>query len=582
MTMIPWRHFRFLAAVLTATAFPISGCQVMTSAEEDPPPGEEPPPVPGTPDFSLTVDPASQTVTPSGAAQFNADIQFLNGFESTSITLSTSGEPAGVTVDFDPNPLPHQGRSVLTLTGDGSVAPGLHTVTVSALSEGISKSQDVALDVTAAASFTASISPGAQNVGAGGAVTYDVTVTGLNGFSDPVTLVVTGLPADVTASFSSNPVTPTATSTLTLTTQPSTSPNTYDFTVTATGGSIERTLQGALDVNPPGSAWGINTAGSTGASNNCVIVGPARNDGVARVYVGTVTTGEIFEFTWGGSSWTSLNIGGSNSGEEVHNMGMGAGRGDGVIRIYAGSVDGELYELSWSGSAWTQTTIDATSGPVFHAVVGDGRGDGVTRVYAGRGGSVWEYLWNGSGWDATEVGSVSGVAHGLRLGDGRGDGQPHIYVATTQGGVYEATFSGGSWSIAQIASTQDTRNVNVGAGRGDGVNRVYAARAAGVITEISWNGSSWTTMDINQPVGDVLVHAYFTDGRGDGVTRVYSSGADGNSYEFTWDGSSWSQYTLGGGQNYMYGFDVGFGRNDGVMRLYGASFNNQLYEYSWQ
>jgi hypothetical protein len=96
--------------------------------------------------------------------------------------------------------------------------------------------------------YSLSISPSSRSVPrAGGIVNYDVTIAPRNGFSQPVTLTATGLPPGVTGNFSPNPAT--TSSTLNVTVSSSTSPGTYPFTVTGSGGSpaITRTATATLD-----------------------------------------------------------------------------------------------------------------------------------------------------------------------------------------------------------------------------------------------------------------------------------------------------------------------------------------------
>lgn len=96
---------------------------------------------------------------------------------------------------------------------------------------------------------------------------------------------------------------------------------------------------------------GVSVIGSTGVANDSLIVGPGRSDGVDRAYTGTVNTGRVMELSWNGSSWGSpIDVGGSPTGLEIHNLGIGPGRNDGRTRIYACSLDGNLYELSFGGS----------------------------------------------------------------------------------------------------------------------------------------------------------------------------------------------------------------------------------------
>ncbi len=85
--------------------------------------------------------------------------------------------------------------------------------------------------------YTLSISPSSKAITQGESAVFDITVTSLNGWSNPVTLTVSGLPSGATASLSSNPVTPTATSTLTITTTPSVQTGQFTIVVEGTSGT---------------------------------------------------------------------------------------------------------------------------------------------------------------------------------------------------------------------------------------------------------------------------------------------------------------------------------------------------------
>ena len=61
--------------------------------------------------------------------------------------------------------------------------------------------------------------------------TYTVTVTGVNGFNNAVTLSVSGLPSRTTASFSPSSVTGSGTSTLTISTRNRTPIGTFSLTI---------------------------------------------------------------------------------------------------------------------------------------------------------------------------------------------------------------------------------------------------------------------------------------------------------------------------------------------------------------
>jgi len=129
--------------------------------------------------------------------------------------------------------------------------------------------------------FHLSVSPAAQSVNPGGTANYSVTMTSMGGFSNSVTLSVTGLPAGATARFSPNPAAGAAT--LSVVTAASTPVGTSSLTVTGVGGGISHSTtpstSPALTITKPGvtgwfnSSWmqrkaiTINHAKVSGASN---------------------------------------------------------------------------------------------------------------------------------------------------------------------------------------------------------------------------------------------------------------------------------------------------------------------------
>lgn len=536
----------------------------------------------GLPDFTLTVRFPTLTMALSDFLTSLATVSFQYGFSSSGVNFSVTGLPTGVTATFSPNPLPSQGSSILTLIGDGTGSPGIYPVTIGATAGGITHQQNVMLVLSTSPDFGMDISPITQDVAVGASSTYQLTLTSVNSFASAVTLSVSGLPKGARATFGADTVSPPATSTLTITTSSTTRQGQYAITITGNGGGVGHALPATLIAGPSGAVWLISSVGSTGTGNGSVRVGPARNDGVNRLYVGTANTGRVLEYSWGGTQWVGpVDIGGSLAGQEIHNVGMGRSHNDGVIRLYAASVDGNIYELSYVSPGWTQATVGTPGSFCTDVAVGSGQNDGVNRVYATCGANVWEYTWKGTGWNTVVVGSVaSGLSSGISIGNGRGDGFNRLYIASSASGNYEATFSGGTWSMVSMGDSGDVADVSLGPGRNDGVTRVYVAlRGTGQVRELTWGGTGWMSLEINSSLGVALTHVYVSAGRNDSTNRVYSSGSDGNVYEFSWTGSGWTMNVLGG-QDYLYGFHVGQGRNDGLNRVYGAAFN-QVSEYTW-
>ena len=127
---------------------------------------------------------------------------------------------------------------------------------------------------------------------------------------------------------------------------------------------------------------------------------------------------------------------------DVRNVSVGAGRNDGVQRVYSAAASGELREFTWTGSTWAS----ALAGPVIgatliHANVADGRADGVQHVYtSGADGAVREHTFANGAWTTNSLGGGTGYLYGFHLGDGRNDHRLRLYGASFDHLVYEYDF----------------------------------------------------------------------------------------------------------------------------------------------
>ena len=110
------------------------------------------------------------------------------------------------------------------------------------------RSDVAALIAAAQPGFSVAAAPPSQTVIQGGSADYSVTVSRTGGFSDPVTLSVTGVPAGTTAGFAPNPA---DSSTLTLATSSTTPVGTYPLTITGTAGATTDSASVTLVVSQP-------------------------------------------------------------------------------------------------------------------------------------------------------------------------------------------------------------------------------------------------------------------------------------------------------------------------------------------
>jgi subtilase family serine protease len=209
-----------------------------------------------SPSFTLSASPSSVSVTQGASGTSTITVTDVGGF-SGSVTLAASGLPSGVTATFGTNPT--TSTSTLTLTASSTATAGTATVTITGTSGSLTATTTVSLTVNTAASpnFTIAASPTSLSVNQGASGTSTITVTSQNGFDSATTLSASGLPSGVTASFSTNPVTPasggSATSTLTLTASSSATVGTATVTITGTSGSTTHSATISLTVSSTSS-----------------------------------------------------------------------------------------------------------------------------------------------------------------------------------------------------------------------------------------------------------------------------------------------------------------------------------------
>jgi hypothetical protein len=105
----------------------------------------------GSPNFSITVTPATATVARPGSVQYNVTLTSLNGF-SGNVSLSVSGLPAQTTGSFNPPVVTLSsggtGSSVLTITANKGGPRGTFTLTITGTSGAIVRSQNVTLVIS--------------------------------------------------------------------------------------------------------------------------------------------------------------------------------------------------------------------------------------------------------------------------------------------------------------------------------------------------------------------------------------------------------------------------------------------------
>jgi hypothetical protein len=109
-----------------------------------------------TPDFSMSASPGSVSVVQGNSGTSTISTTVSNGFNSA-LSLSASGQPAGVTVSFNPTSIaaPGSGSSTMTMAVGASTATGTYPITVTLTGGGVTHTASVSLTVTAAGALIA-------------------------------------------------------------------------------------------------------------------------------------------------------------------------------------------------------------------------------------------------------------------------------------------------------------------------------------------------------------------------------------------------------------------------------------------
>ena len=114
------------------------------------------------PNFSLAVTPASQEICAPANAVYTVNTASISGFTDP-VTLSATGNPAGTTVTFSPNPVTPGSSSTMTVSNTGAGAPGLSTINVLGTSGALTQNQNVTLNLYTASPGTPTLTAPANS-----------------------------------------------------------------------------------------------------------------------------------------------------------------------------------------------------------------------------------------------------------------------------------------------------------------------------------------------------------------------------------------------------------------------------------
>jgi uncharacterized repeat protein (TIGR01451 family) len=211
---------------------------------------------PPEPDFTIAADPVNQEITRGDSATFTVTVTGENQFSSP-VSLSISGFPQGMTgtLSIDAVTPAPTAQSTMGVATAADLPAGEYRLTITGTSGNLRHIVKVYLkvkDIPPDPDFTITAAPASQSIIQGQAISYVAEITGLDGFTEPVNLGVTGLPAGAAGAFSVNPIAagPKEQSTLNITTAATVAAGNYTLIVTAEGGGKTHTAIVALTISP--------------------------------------------------------------------------------------------------------------------------------------------------------------------------------------------------------------------------------------------------------------------------------------------------------------------------------------------
>ncbi len=193
------------------------------------------------PDFSIRSSANYVNIQQGGSAQTSINLASLGGFSGT-VTLSTSA-PSGITMSLASSSIPLSsggtGSTILTIGTISSDSIGNYVVSVTGTSGSSSHTASITVAIS---NFYIAATPASISTPVAGTGSVTVTAYSQNGYSGPVSLIVTGgLPSCVTYSFNPStlqlPAGGTASSTLALNPTTSCSTGTNNVSVQGNSGS---------------------------------------------------------------------------------------------------------------------------------------------------------------------------------------------------------------------------------------------------------------------------------------------------------------------------------------------------------
>ncbi len=200
--------------------------------------------------FTLSASPNAVTVVQGNSGTSTITSTTTGGFNSA-VTLSASGQPAGVTVTFTPTSITGTGTSTMTMAVSATTATGVYPITVTGTSGSTTETTTVTLTVSASSTggFTLAMGKPTLSVAPGSQTADKVTATPSGGFTGTIALSASGQPAGVLVHFNPTSIAGgSGSATVQIRVANTTKAGTYTITIKGTSGSTTATTTITLTV----------------------------------------------------------------------------------------------------------------------------------------------------------------------------------------------------------------------------------------------------------------------------------------------------------------------------------------------
>lgn len=191
--------------------------------------------------FALALNSTSGSIAQGENINVSLNLTLLSG-TSQNINLNSSGQPAGVTIKFNPSYCKAPCSSVMTISVLSTAVSGTHPITISAVAGGLTTTANYSLTIASLSqfNFSLSLSPNSGMVVREGSVSSTLNLIQVSGTSQNVVLTVSGQPAGSTIKLSPTSCKPPCSSVMTISTKSNIAIGNYPITIIGTAGGLTK------------------------------------------------------------------------------------------------------------------------------------------------------------------------------------------------------------------------------------------------------------------------------------------------------------------------------------------------------